>query len=669
MTTTLEPRTPTPTPGGDSRLANAGGFMRRLNMFTGIGAGVVLAAATYIVTNATFPELDKGNHKLDAVTILTLFAWAVGFLIGVGAFVGPFRWLLGRDLTHDDEMFLAGKDEGLMRYFRFTTDHKVVGMQYLVATMVLFATGGTLAMLIRTNLIRPGSKFVSPDTYNSLVGLHGIVMIIATIVMVSGPFGNFILPIMIGARDMSFPRLNALSFWMLFAAIPVLLSAFLLGGIPTGWSAYAPLSDQAPAGMDAFLVTIIIFAISTGVAGMNITTTAVTLRARGMTWNRTPIFVFGTVASVALGLVAFPMFEVAMIELAMDRGMGANFFNAALGGNAWLYQNLFWLMGHPEVYVILLPAITALMEITPVFTRKPLFSFTGAILGIVGIAGLSLFVWAHHMYMAGWAPVLDGPFMVTTELISIPTGLLFFVLLGTLWRGKVWMRLPVMAVYALLWNFTIGGLTGVYLSDIPVDQAMHGSMFVTAHFHYTLMGAGLTGAMGALAYWFPKMTGRMLDERWGAIGFWTAQVGFNVTFIGMFAVGLAGQPRRVADPGTYFATGNLVSSIGAYVIMLGMLTFLGVIIHSWRHGTIASANPWGGRTLEWQTPTPVPLENFPVLPVVTEDFYGYDSPDRADPALVGAATVAADRHLEPDGVAHTGYASPTGPEQTEVETP
>ena len=613
----------TAAPSRPAAPAAAGGLMRRLNVFTGIVAGLLLATATWWVTSSTFPTLDSGDHKDDAVTILTLVAWVVGFLVGVGAFVGPVRWLRGKDLTHEDELYLAGKDLGAWRYLKFTTDHKVVGMQYLVITMVLFACGGTLAMLIRTNLITPGSRFVDPATYNSFVGIHGIIMVIATIVMVSGPFGNFILPIMIGARDMSFPRLNALSFWLLFAAVPVLLSALVLGGISTGWSAYAPLADQANRGMDAFLVTIVTFAISTGVAGMNITTTAVKLRARGMSWSRTPIFVFGTVASVALGLVAFPMFEVAMILLGMDRGMGAGFYDASIGGSAWLYSNLFWLMGHPEVYVILLPAIVALMEITPVFTRKPLFSFTSAVLGIAGIAGLSLFVWAHHMYVSGWAPVLGGPFMVTTELISIPTGLLFLVLLGTLWRGRVWMRLPVMAVYALLWNFTIGGITGIYLSDIPVDQAMHGSMFVTAHFHYTLMGAGLTGAMGALAYWFPKMTGRMLDERWGAIGFWVAQVGFNVTFMGMFAVGLAGEPRRVADPGTYFHVGNLVSSIGAYTIMLGMLTFLGALIHSWRAGEVAGANPWGARTLEWQTPTPVPLENFEVLPVVTEDFYGY----------------------------------------------
>jgi len=605
-----------------------GGFIRRLNAVTGVVLGLVLAVVAWQVSSRLLPQPEElsHNHHDDAVMIITFSVWAIGFLIGIGAFVGPVRWLLGRDLTEADEEFLAGKDQGVARYFRFTTDHKVVGIQYLVLTMVLFGVGGLLAMLIRTNLIRPGSPFLNPTEYNAIVGLHGIIMIIATIVMVTGPFGNFIVPIMIGARDMAFPRLNALSFWLLFSAVPVLLAAFPLGGIATGWSAYAPLSDQSPLGMDAFLVTIVIFAVSSGVAGANMTTTVVRMRARGMSWTRTPIFVFGTTTSVALGLVAFPMFMVAMILLAMDRGLGATFYVASGGGSPWLYANLFWLMGHPEVYVILLPAFAALLEITPVFTRKPLFSFTAAVVGIAGIVGLSLFVWAHHMYVAGWAPALNGPFMVTTEMISVPTGLLILVLLGTLWRGVVWTRLPVLAVYFVLWNFIIGGVTGIYLSDVPVDQAEHGSMFVTAHFHYTLMGGALTATMGAVAFWFPKMTARMLDERVGKIGFWTAQIGFNITFLGMFAVGLAGQPRRVADPSSTFAAGNLVSSLGAYVIGIGMLIFLYAIVHSWRNGEPAPGNPWGGKTLEWQVPTPVPLENFAVPPVVTSDFYSYGEP-------------------------------------------
>jgi cytochrome c oxidase subunit 1 len=613
MTTVVEPVQVT---HGDT----GGGLMRRLNIVTALIGGVVLGAIGWYVAHMLWQD---GDHGSDQVVLVTLSCWALGFMIGIGAFNGPISWLLGKDPDHEDELFLAGKDQGIGRYFRFTTDHKVVGIQYLIVTMVLFAVGGTLAMLIRTNLISPNSHFLNPQTYNALVGLHGLIMIVATIIMVTGPFGNFIMPIMIGARDMAFPRLNALSLWLIVAAIPVILSAALLGGIPTGWVGYAPLADQAPPGMDAYSVFIIIFAISSAVAGANITTTVLTMRARGMSWNRTPIFVYGTVASVGVAIPAFPLFMASQVLLQVDRTQGGQFFVASGGGSPWLYANLFWLMGHPEVYVILIPALAALMEITPVFSRKPLFSFNAAVVSIAGIVGLSVMVWAHHMYASGWAPDLNGPFMLTTEMISVPTGLLFLVILGTVWRGRVWTTLPMMATYAMLWNFIIGGITGIYLSDVPADYALHGSMFVTAHFHYTLMGAGLTGAIGALAYWFPKMTGRTMSRGPALISFWLVQIGFNVTFFGMFAVGLAGQPRRVVTYAHMFAVGNFVSTIGAYCIGLGMLFLLYAVISSWRHGEVAPANPWGAKTLEWTVPNPIPLENFVVLPVVTSDAYGY----------------------------------------------
>jgi len=620
--------------------SGGGGLMRRLNAATAVLAGGVLALIGWFVSHVT---LQDGDHGSNQVVLITMACWALGFMIGIGAFNGPINWLLGRDQEHADELFLAGKDQGVRRYFRFTTDHKVVGIQYLIVTMTLFAVGGTLAMMIRTNLITPKSHFLNAQTYNAVVGLHGLIMIIATIIMVTGPFGNFIMPIMIGARDMAFPRLNALSLWLIVSAIPVLLSAAFLGGIPTGWVGYAPLADQAPPGMEAYAVTIIIFAMSSAVAGANITTTVLTMRARGMSWNRTPIFVYGTVASVGLAIPAFPMFMASQVLLEVDRTQGGNFYVASGGGSPWLYANLFWLMGHPEVYVILIPALAALMELTPVFARKPLFSFNAAIVAIAGIVGLSVMVWAHHMYASGWAPDLNGPFMLTTEMISVPTGLLFLVILGTIWRGRLWTTLPMMATYAMLWNFIIGGVTGIYLSDVPADYALHGSMFVTAHFHYTLMGAGLTGAIGALCYWFPKMTGRMLSRGPALISFWLVQIGFNITFLGMFAVGLAGQPRRVVTYAHLFATGNFVSTIGAYLIGIGMLFLLYGVISSWRHGELAPTNPWGAKSLEWTVPNPVPLENFEVLPVVTADVYGFGEPvsvpeelPATEPATVGA---------------------------------
>ena len=601
-------------------------LITKLHMGTGMIVGIIFAEAMYFWGKSMWDvEVPMEENR---ILTLSMFAWCIGFLIGIGAFIGPFRWLIGKDLTDEEQLFLAGKGQGVSRYFRYCTDHKVVGIQYLVGVMVMLGAGGTMAMMIRTNLITPGSKWVNAEIYNSLVGLHGITMIVAMIIVSTGPFGNFILPIMIGARDMAFPRLNALSWWLLFTAIPVLCSAWFYGGIPTGWTAYAPLSVQAGPGMNAFIVTIIIFAISSAVAGANITTTVVAMRAKGMKWNRVPIFVIGATMSVALAVPAFPTFMLSQIMAAFDRTIGTHFFDANFGGSGWLYAHLFWIMGHPEVYVILIPGVAILMEVAPVFARSPLFSYTTAVVGFAGIVGLSVLVWAHHMYISGWMPTLNGPFMVTTELISIPTGLIFLVLLGTIWRGRAWMKLPMLGVYALLWNFLIGGITGIYLSDVPADDYLHGSMFVTAHFHYTLMGAALTGAIAGLAYWFPKMTGRMLDERPGYISFWFVQIGFQVLFLGMFAAGSQGQPRRVADYEQKFATSDLISTIGAYMVGIGMIVLLYAVVHSWRKGKIAPMNPWGAKTLEWTVPYPIYLENFHEAPIVTGDFYGYGKSEK-----------------------------------------
>ena len=600
-------------------------IIEKLNVFTALALGILSAIVVWRLSLAFLPEDSEVRlfTREDKITLLSMCAWFVGFMTGIGALVGPFRWLMGKDLSHDENMFLAGKDMGPKRYLRYTTDHKVVGIQYLFITILIFFLGGGLAMLIRTNLGTPEGGWLHAQAYNSIVGTHGILMIVGTIIMVTGPFGNFIMPIMIGARDMAFPRLNALSFWLIVAAAVPLLWGQFLGGITTGWSAYNPLASQAPLGMDGYIMYICIFAISTMVAGANITTTVVKMRAKGMTWNRTPIFIYGTVASVALALPAFPVFFLSQVLSAFDRALDTSFYNTAGGGSGWLYENLFWLMGHPEVYVILIPSLAALMEMAPVFTRRPLFSFNVAIMGIAGISGLSVLVWAHHMYISGWAPLLNAPFMLTTELISIPTGMLFLVLVGTLWRGRLWMTVPLMSIMALLWNFMIGGVTGIYLSDVPADAFLHGSMYVTAHFHYTLMGAGLTGALAALVYWFPKMTGRMFDKTLSWVAFWLVQIGFNIAFVGMFMVGLAGQPRRVESYAPTFNTANMVTTGGAYMIMAGMLVLLYGVISSARSGVKAPMNPWQAKTLEWTVAYPIPLENFDVLPTVSSDPYGY----------------------------------------------
>ena len=622
----------------DTKLGpKAGGLYRHQNFGVALVIGILSGFIGWVVSHAL---LQNSNWGTDMVVTVTLTSWVIGFNAGIGSFNAVFRWMRGKDQTHEDELYAAGVGQGWKRYFKFCTDHKVVGTQYLVIVMTLFFVGGLLAMMIRTQLLTPHSTFLSPQTYNAIVTIHGMVMIIATIIMVSGPFANFILPIMIGAKDMAFPRLNALSFWTLVSAVPPILSSFVLGGTDSGWTTYAPLSVQSPPAQDGFCITIVVFVVSVTVAAINTITTTFTMRAKGMTMGRLPIFVWGAIVSAAVGLYAMPAFLMAQSALLTDRVVGTSFYAPAQGGAGWLYENIFWVMGHPEVYVILLPAVGAILEVASTFSRKPLFGYKVMIGGIIGVGVLSIMVWAHHMFTTGWAPSLADPFMLTTELISIPTGIIFLCIIGTLWRGSIWTRLPMFFLYLFLWNFIIGGVTGIYLSDVPADQYFHGDMFVTAHFHYTLLGGAMIAATGAVCYWFPKMTGRMLNERVGKVAFWVIAIGIQATYYGQFWEGFQGMPRRIANYAPIFHTANLESSIGAYTLMTGWLILLYAIVSSWRHGEIAPANPWHAKSLEWQVPTPVPLENFLVDPVVIADPYGYgDGPGtQLDPAtaVVGA---------------------------------
>jgi cytochrome c oxidase subunit I len=601
-------------------------LMRKQNAYVAVVTGILGFIIFRVIATLIWRGELWHSPMSNRIITVALIGWVIGFLAGIGAFNGAFRWFLGKDLTHAEAEYMAGKDLGVKRYFRFTTDHKVVGIQYLVLVLVLFAFGGLLAMLIRTQLGLQMEIF-NPNFYNSIIGTHGIAMIVAMILVITGPIGNFIVPMMIGARDMAFPRLNALSFWITFAAFPPLVVSLFLGGMRDGWSAYQPLAIQAPPGAIGYSIFIITFAVATALSSVNILVTIIRMRAKGMTWSRTPIFVYSVAGSVGLALPFFPFFMYSQLMAVSDRVLTTSLFIPERGGSVWLYEHIFWILGHPEVYVIVLPGIGALLEIMVVFLRKPLFSFRTAVVGIAGICALAGLVWAHHMFMSGWAPLANYPFMISTEMISIPLSLIVLVMIGTMWRGTVWTRLPMMIVYAVIFNKIIGGLTGIFLSDVPADMHFHGSMFVVAHFHYMLMGTGLFAAMAAIVYWFPKMTGRMFDERLGSIGFWTAFIGFQITFIGMFAAGNAGMPRRVFQYSEMFALANQISTIGAYTIGIGFLIFFAALLFSWISGEIAPANPWGAQTLEWQTETPVPLENFTTLPVVTSDPYQYGVPD------------------------------------------
>ena len=624
------------------------------SVISGIVLGVLGAAASGVLVNRVTSALNPESVVVsDAVVAAVFTGWVLFFFIGIGAFNGIFKWAFShREPTPAEELQLAGKDQGLWRYFRFTTDHKVVGMQYLATVFVLFFFGAMGAFMIRLEQSTPGAICFNPSTYNTIVGMHGILMIATTIIMVSGPFGNFILPIMIGARDMAFPRLNALSYWLLFTAIPIFLSTLFLGGFQTGWTGYAPLAVQGlTPGMDAYCFMILVFAISTTLASMNILTTVIVMRTKGMTWGRLPLLVWGVVLSVILSLTAFPSFIVSQIMVMMDRIFQTSFFLAASGGSNWLYQHLFWFMGHPEVYVISLPAMAVAAEVAAVFTRKAIFGYRFLVSGLVGISVLSVIVWGHHLYLSGSENALVAPFMLDTELISIPTGIFFLVLVGTFWRGKIWVTVPLLFVAGMLVNFVIGGISGIYLADLPTDEILHGGMFVVAHFHFVIPGSMVFGFFAGLYYWFPKMVGRRLDPMLGRLHFWLFEIGFLGTFTALFYAGLLGEPRWSANIAPPFAVANTIASLFAIVIAASVFTFIYNVIYTLVRGERAEANEWGGKTLEWTVPTPVPLENFEELPVVTSLPYNYGSPLPELPVTPAAdiAGAAIEAPIQPQG--------------------
>jgi cytochrome c oxidase subunit I len=605
------------------------------SVVSGLVLGLVAAIVVGFVVSAVVPGAP------DATIVAAYVAWFLFFLAGMGAANYPVKWALGRpDPTHEEELELAGQGQGAWRYFRFCTDHKVVGIQYLVTVFVLFLVGGAASWMIRLEQAQSGAKIFTPAAYNTIVGMHGLVMIATTIIMISAAFGNYFVPIMIGANDMAFPRLNALSYWTLFAAIPVLLSTLALGGFPTGWTGYAPLADQAALGMDAYCVTIVLFALSIAFGAVNIFVTVLTMRAPGLSLTRLPIFVWSVVLSTLLGLIVFPTFTAAVLLVLLDRVFGTSFYLASLGGNNFVYEQLFWFMGHPEVYVILLPAIGVICEVITVFARKPLWGYRMVLGAMITIFVLSVVVWMHHLYWSGANTPLDTPIMLDTELISIPTGLIFFALVGTLWRGRIRFEPPMLFAIAFGVNFLIGGVTGLYLADVPTDTQFHGDMFTVAHFHFTLVGGVVFGFLAGLYYWFPKMTGRQLDRRLGVLHFWLFEIGFLGVFIPLFYAGLQGEPRWQAYVDPQFGTANLIASLFVIPIVISVAVLGYNIVVSWRSGVPAEANQWGGRTLEWILPSPVPLVNFdrPVVVLAGPYDYGTGGPRlMGQPVTAGAA--------------------------------
>ena len=577
----------------------------------------------------------QGNGQNDVATVLALSIGVVGWLAGAGMLDYPVAKMFGR------EPLPPAQSKSWTRYFGPALDHKIIGLQYTVVVLLFFFTGGLLAMAIRTELLSPTNHLLGPGTYISVVSEHGTIMMMMASSIVIGPLGNWLVPLMIGSRRMAFPRVEAFSLWIFAAGYLVILTALPLGGFPTGWTGYAPLQTQAGGGMDSYLVGFAVIGIGMICAGFNLLATIVNYRAPGMTWGRVPIFVWSILATAALLTLATPTLVAAGLFGVLDRTAQTAFYVNEHGGSSFLWQNLFWFFGHPEVYIMALPGFGIVAEILPVFTRKPLFGYRIAAAGMIGVALLSFFVWQHHLFQSGINPDMRPLFMLTTELISIPTGFIFLVGLGTLWKAKIRFAVPMLFALGMFFNFLIGGISGVFLSDVPVDVTVHGSFFVLAHFHYTIMGGLVFAFFGGLYYWLPKMTGKTLSERLGKWHFWTMFIFFNFTFFPLFFVGLLGQPRRVFEYAQNLQTLNDISSVSAFCLGASFIIFVVNFVWSmFIDPKPSSPNPWNSRGLEWQTPMPVPPYNFARIPVVLADPYHYGAADARNVADLGPRTLA-----------------------------
>lgn len=568
------------------------------------------------------------------ITIGYIFA-LIGWLLGVGAWDAWAREWFGRPARPVVE-------KGWRRYFSFCTDHKVIGVQYLVTMVVLFLLGGLMAVLIRIELSDPGQTIMGPSGFNTTMGLHGIMMIAVAVAALIGGFANFAVPLLIGAEDVAFPRLNALSYWVVPPVAVLLLLTPLFGGFDTGWTAYPPQSVVNADGQLLFLLGFITFGISSILGGLNFLATIITLRAPGMTWSRLPIFVWSIFAAAMISLTATQVVALGLLMVLMDRVAGTSFFDAAQGGKPLLYEHVFWFYSHPAVYIMILPAFGLELEILSHFSRKPVFAYRVVVAALLSIVGLSFVVWAHHLFTSGMSDFLHIPFMVTTELISIPTGVVFLSALGTLWMGRLWLRTPMLFALGVVFNFLIGGITGIFLADVATDINLQDTYFVVAHFHYTMVGGEIFVMMAGLYYWFPKITGRMYNEALGKLHFWWMFLAYNFTFLGMFWVGVQGMNRRVADYPAALTGENLIVSIGAFLLAASFVVFVYNMAWSWLKGPVAEPNPWRARTLEWQTSSPPPMENFPVPPQVVGDPYGYGVPGSVHARLGPAASGAGD---------------------------
>ena len=503
-----------------------------------------------------------------------------------------------------------------------TVDHKLIGIMYLWSSLLFFVVGFTEAMLMKIQLARPENHVLSPEAYNQIFTMHGTTMVFLVLTPMLVGFATYFLPLMIGANEMAFPRLNAFSFWSFLFGGLLLYFSFFAGGAPNvGWFSYAPLTEKffnfSP-GVDYWAFSLLLMGIGTIGAALNFIVTTLTMRARGLRLNQLPLFVWMVFVNAFLILAAFPVLNAGLVMILIDRLLNAHFFQAATGGNVIMWQHVFWTFGHPEVYILALPAFGIISEVIPVFSRKPIFGYEFIAASSVAITLLAFGVWAHHMFAVGLGTTFNAFFAATSMLIAIPTGVKIFNWTATMWGGSIQFKTAMLFAMAFLIDFTIGGLSGVGFAIVPIDWRLTDTYFVVAHIHYVFLGGSLTGGLAGAYYWFPKITGRKLNEKLGKWNFWLFVIGFNCTFFVFHLLGLLGMPRRVYTyPNLpYLGSLNMFSTLSAVVFAASFVVFIWNIFYSLKHGEKAGANPWKAWTLEWLTASPPPPRNFISVPFV-----------------------------------------------------
>ena len=510
-------------------------------------------------------------------------------------------------------------------YFTFNVDHKVIGLQYLVTAFIFYLIGGLMAVAIRTELATPASDLLDPALYNAFMTNHGTIMIFLWIVPSAiGGFGNFLVPLMVGARDMAFPKLNAIAFWLNPPAGALLLSSFFFGGSQSGWTAYPPLSlITANTAQSMWILSIVLVGTSSILGSINFVVTILKMKVPSMRWDQLPLFCWAILATSILALVSTPVLAAGLVLLLFDINFGTSFFKPDQGGNVVLYQHLFWFYSHPAVYLMILPIFGIMSEVIPVHARKPIFGYKAIAYSSLAICVVGLFVWVHHMFTSGTPAWMRMFFTISTLIVAVPTGVKIFGWVATLWGGKIRYTTAMLFAIGLLSMFVIGGLSGVTLGTAPFDLHVHDTYYIVGHFHYVLFGGSVFGIYAGIYHWFPKMTGRMVNEPLGKVHFALTFIGTHLTFLPMHQLGLQGMPRRVAMYDPQFTFVNQICTFGAFVLAASVIPFTINMIWSWMYGAKAGANPWNAKTLEWTTASPPAIENWEVLPVVTHGPYDY----------------------------------------------